>query len=83
LDTEFFQGASELSGRLFSCELFFQGPVGIVALEDRVAVTVEAERDAVGGDQGAQAAEIAESIFCFPLKVRGQNLVGSVVTESR
>jgi hypothetical protein len=34
LDAEFFQDASELGRRLFSGELFGQGPVGIVALED-------------------------------------------------
>jgi hypothetical protein len=37
LDAEFFQSLSELSGRLFSGELFGQGPVSIVALKDRVA----------------------------------------------
>src|ERR1039457_2695166 len=41
LDAELFQGASELGGSLFSGELFGQGPVGIVALEDAVAVAVE------------------------------------------
>ncbi|HEY4933107.1 MAG TPA: hypothetical protein VII23_16195 [Terriglobales bacterium] len=43
LDAEFLQGASQLGGRLFASELFGQGPVGIVALEDAVAVAVEAE----------------------------------------
>ena len=48
LDAEFFEGASELGGRLFSGELFGEGPVGIVALEDGMAVAVEAERERRG-----------------------------------
>jgi hypothetical protein len=39
-DAEFLEGASQLGGRLFSGELFGQGPVGIIALEDGVAITV-------------------------------------------
>jgi hypothetical protein len=44
VDAELLQCASELSGRLFSDELFGHGPVRVVALEDGVAVAVEAER---------------------------------------
>ena len=40
LNAEFFEGATQLGGRLFSSELFGHGPVGIVALEDTVAVAV-------------------------------------------
>src|SRR5213079_1160102 len=69
LDAEFFENATELSGRLFSGELFGESPVGIVALEDAVAVAIETERDAVGGDHGVQGAEIAESIFGFELEM--------------
>ena len=67
---------------MFSDELFGQGPVGIVALEDAVAVAIEAERDAVSGDHGAQSAEIAESIFGFELEVSGQDLTGGVILEA-
>ena len=42
LDAEFLQSAAELGGRLLAGELFGQGPVGIVALKDAVAVAVEA-----------------------------------------
>jgi hypothetical protein len=35
---------------LFFGERFGEGPVGIVALEDAVAVAVNAERDAGSGD---------------------------------
>jgi hypothetical protein len=47
LDAEFVESAFELGGGSFPGELFGEGPVGIVALEDRVAIAVEAERDAV------------------------------------
>jgi hypothetical protein len=69
LNAEFLQGASEMSGGLLTGELFGDGPVGIVALEDAVAITVEAERDAVGGNQGAQGAKIAEGVFGFELEM--------------
>src|SRR5208282_1192953 len=54
LDAEFLESPSELGRRLFSGELFGEGPVGIVALEDAVAVAIEAEGYAVRGDQGVQ-----------------------------
>src|SRR5271167_4506762 len=82
LDAELFERPSELSGRLFSGELFGQGPVSIVALEDAVAIAVEAERDAVSGDHGVQGAEIAEGIFGFELEVSGQDLAGGVILEA-
>src|SRR5208282_2366869 len=82
LDAEVVESPSELGGRLFSGELFGQGPVGIVALEDAVAVAVEAERDAVSGDHAAESAEIAESIFGFALEVSGQDLAGGVILEA-
>ena len=52
LDAELIESASELGRRLFSGELFGEGPVHIIALEDAVTVAIEAERDAVNGDQG-------------------------------
>src|SRR5258706_10464985 len=82
LDTELVEGASELRGRLFSGELFGQGPVRIVALEDGVAVAVEAEGNAVHGDHGVQGAEIAHGVFGFELEVCGQDLAGGVVLKA-
>jgi hypothetical protein len=82
LDAELVESPSELGGSLFSGELFGQGPVGIVALEDAVAVAVEAERDAMGGDHGAESAEIADSIFGFELEVSGQDLAGGVILKT-
>ena len=82
LDAEFCESASELGGRLFSGKLFGEGPVWIVALEDVVAVAVETERDAVGGNHGVQGAEIAEGIFGFELEVSGQDLAGGIVLKA-
>src|ERR1017187_2861355 len=81
LHAEFLERASQLGRRLFSGELFGQGPVGIVALEDAVAVVVEAERDAMRGDHGLQSAKIAERIFGFELEVSGQDLAGGVILK--
>ena len=56
--------------------------MGIVALEDAVAVAVEAEGHAVSADHGAQSAEIAESIFRFELKMSGEDLAGGVILKA-
>ena len=72
----------KLGGGLLAGELFGQGPVGLVALEDAVAVAVEAQRDAVGGDHGVQSAEIADGIFGFELKVSGEDLASGIVLKA-
>src|ERR1035437_5007063 len=82
LNAEFLESASQLGRRLFSGELFGQRPVGIVALEDAVAVVVEAEGDAMRGDHGLQGAKIAERIFGFELEVSGQDLTGGVILKA-
>src|SRR5678809_982635 len=82
LDAELVESADKLGGGLFSGQLFGENPVGIVALEDAVTITVEAERDAVGGDHGVQGAEIADGIFGFELKVSGEDLAGGVVLKA-
>ena len=82
LDAELVESAPELGGRLFSGQWFGQGPVGVVALEDAVAVAVKAERDAVGCDHGTERAEIGDRIFGFELEVGGEDLAGSVVLEA-
>jgi hypothetical protein len=56
--------------------------VGIVALEDGMAVAVETERDAMSGDHSVQSAQIAESIFGFELEVSGEDLTGSVILKA-
>src|ERR1700728_113689 len=82
LDAEQFESASELCRSLFTSELLGEGPVGIVALEDAVAVTVEAERDAVSEDHGLQGAEIPHGIFWFELKVSGKDPTGGVILKA-
>ena len=82
LDAEFFQGATDVSGELMTGEFFGDGPVGIVALEDTVAIAIEAEGDAVGGDYGVQAAEVADGVFGFELKAGGGDTAGGVVGEA-
>src|SRR5260370_25237619 len=82
VDTELVESTPELRRSLFSGELFGEGPVRIVALEDAMAVAVETERNAVSGDQGAESAEIAEGIFGFQLEVSSQDLTGGVVLKT-
>src|SRR5208282_713172 len=72
----------QLGRSLFSGELFGEGPMGIVALEDGVAVAVEAERDAMSGDHEVRGAEIAESVFGFELEVSGEDAAGGVVLKA-
>jgi hypothetical protein len=67
---------------LFSGEWFGEGAVGMVALEDAVAVAVEAEGDAVSGDHVTESAEIADGVFGFELEVSGEDLAGGVVLKS-
>ena len=54
---------------MFSGELFRQSPVRVVALEDAVAVAIEAEGNAVCCVHGTESAEIADGIFGFDLEV--------------
>src|SRR6202049_248602 len=82
LDAELIQSPTQMGGALFTRELFGQGPVGIVALKDAVAIAVKAKGDAVSGDHGAQSAEIAESVFRFELEVSGEDLAGGVVLKA-
>ena len=82
LDAEFLQSPAQMGGALFSSQLFGHGPVRIIALKDAVTIAVQAERHAVGGNQGVQGAEIAESIFGFELKVSGEDLAGGVVLKA-
>ena len=82
LDAEFFQSAAQMGGALFAGELFGQGPVGIVALKDAVAIAVEAERHAMSRDHGMHRAHIAEGVFGFELKMSGEDLAGGVVLKA-
>ena len=82
LDAEFFQSPAQMGGALFTRELFGQGPVGIVALEDAVTIAVQAERHAVSRDHGVQRAHIAEGVFRFELKMGREDLAGGIILAS-
>ena len=53
------EGATELGGFALAGELFFNGPMVIVANEDPVAVSVQGQRDAAARKQAAEQVEIA------------------------
>src|SRR5258708_16376394 len=74
LDAEFIEGASELSGSLFSGKLFGKSPVRMVSLEDTVAIAVDGERDAVRGGHGGQGRGGAPGGFGVRLGGRGKKL---------
>jgi len=82
LNAEFFESASEMGWSLLTGELFGDSPMGIVALEDAVAITIEAERHAVSGNHGAQGEQIADGVFGFELEVSREDLFGGVVLKT-
>src|SRR5258708_30544370 len=82
LDGQVIEGASALGGSLFFGELFGKSPVRIVALEDTVAIAVEAEGDAGAGDHGVQSTQIAHGVFGFELEVSGEDLAGGVILKA-
>ena len=58
-DAELIQGAAELGGFALASQLFFDGPMVIVANEDTVAIPVEGQGDAEARKQAAEQVEIA------------------------
>ena len=62
-DAELIQSAAELRGFPAARQLFFHGPMIIVANQDAVAVAVETEGDAETAQQAAEQAEIAAGVF--------------------
>ena len=66
---------------LFSGKLLSERPVGVIALKDIVAVAIETQRDAMGGDHGLEYVEIAKGIFGFELEARGQDLTGGIILK--
>ena len=80
-DAELFEGAAELSGLPFAGELFFDRPVVVVADEDTVAITIEAERNAVAAQQAAEQTEIAAGVFGGE-ELGAKDFAGGVVEES-
>lgn len=82
LDSEFVEGASDLGWELLSGEFFGHRPVGIVALEDAVAVAVKAEGHAVTVDELMKQAEVSDGVLGFWLKVGGHDAAGGVVLQA-
>lgn len=82
LDAEFLEGATDLSRKLLAGEFFGDGPVGIIALENGVAIAVEAEGDAVTGEQLLQQPEVAERVLGFELEMGGEDAAGGVILEA-
>jgi hypothetical protein len=58
-DAELFLGAAELSGFAPASQLFFDGPMVIVASKDGVAISVERHWKAVARKQDAEQMGIA------------------------
>jgi len=72
------EGPAELRGLAFTGELFFDGPVVVVADEDAAVVTVKSERNTVpASKQLMKQAEIAESGFRGK-ELRRQDFAGGV-----
>ena len=80
-DAELLQSAAELRGLAATGELFFHGPVIVVANEDAVAIAVETEGDAEAAQQAAEQAKIAARIFGGE-EFGDQNFAGGVVEEA-
>src|SRR5258708_4896465 len=80
-DAELREGPAELRGLAFTGELFFDGPVVVVADEDAAVVTVKSERNTVPAEQLMKQAEIAESGFRGK-ELRRQDFAGGVVLHA-
>ena len=81
LDAELFQGTSDVGRKLVTGEFFSDGPVRIVALEQAVAIAIEAEGNAVSGEEGVQTTEVAGGVFGFELESGGGNAASGVVEQ--
>ena len=80
-DAELLERTAELSRLAFARELFFDGPVIVVADENAVAIAVKAEGDAAAAQQAAEQAKIAARIFGGK-KFGGQDLASGVVEKA-
>jgi len=81
-DAELLESATELGRLPFPCELFFDGPVIVVADEHAVTISVKAERDATAAQQAAEQAKITAGIFCGE-EFGGADFASSVVEEAQ
>ena len=80
-DAELLQCAAELSRLAAAGELFFHRPVIVMAHEDAVTISVEAEGYAEAAQQAVEQAEIAAGIFGGE-KFGDENFACGVVQES-
>src|SRR5260221_2693771 len=80
-DAELLQRTSELSGLLFSGELFFHRPEVVVADEDAAVVAVEGERDPAVTQQLAEQGEIAVGGFGGD-ELGGKDFTGGIVLQT-
>ena len=71
------ESAAELSGLALAGELFFDGPVIVVANEDAAAIAVEGEGDAEAAQAGFGAG--GNSLGRFP---RGKNWAARILPEA-
>jgi hypothetical protein len=62
-DAKLLERAAELGGLAATGELFFHRPVIVIANEDAMAISVEAERDAKAAEQALEQAKIAAGVF--------------------
>src|SRR5580658_769104 len=81
-DAELLKRTAELSRLPFPRELFFDGPVIVVAQEYAVTIAVKAERDATAAQQAAEQAKIAAGIFGGK-KFGGEDLASGVVEKAQ
>jgi hypothetical protein len=56
------EGAAELGGLPFACELFLEGPMVVVADEDTIAIAVEGQGNAEAGEAGAHDGRIHSKV---------------------
>ncbi|HET9327462.1 MAG TPA: hypothetical protein VFQ05_11875, partial [Candidatus Eisenbacteria bacterium] len=75
---EVLEHGAELSRRLPTRQLFLERPMGVVADQGCAAITVELERDPVGGDQLVEDGDEAVQVF-VRAEVQGQDLSGRIV----
>jgi hypothetical protein len=81
VDAELSEGAAELGGLTLAGELFFEGPVGIVADEDSAAIAVESQGDAAAAEQAVEQVEIAGGSFGGE-ELSGEDFAGGVVLQA-
>src|SRR5271170_4530774 len=81
-DAELGEGAAELGGLALASELFFDGPVIVVANEDAAAIAVEGGGNAEATEQALEQAKITFGGFREE-ELCGEDFAGSVVLHAQ